>query len=164
MRNSKNLFSSLRSLFYKAAFAECRAIADDQATPTAMIHAGPNIGDYGRDDSASNLLAAIDLSLTNGARKIHVYYGESSPVGGYTSAPDGSFFLQVTQASGVTTSGEVYIKKSTGWERFLGSNEAATGRVVTVSSVTTAGAATYTIAQMIGGYIRRDPAGSPDPG
>jgi len=160
MRNSKNLFSSLRGLFYKAAFAKCRAVADDQATPTAMLHTGPNIGDYGRDDSASNLLAVADLSLTSGTQKVHVYYGESSPVGSYSNAPYGSMFYRVQQSSGATTDVDIYIKMSTGWEKLSVTNEAAGGSFTTVSSVSTAGAATQTIAQYLGGYIRRDPAGA----
>lgn len=109
--HENRILNVLRRVFYAAAGMRLYTQAQDQAQPAGNIAVGASaLTEAGRGDSAKNLLATIQLPLVGGAQKIHVYHGETSPVGGYPNAPIGSIFIQESQTSGVLTACAMYQK------------------------------------------------------
>jgi hypothetical protein len=127
------LFAKLRAAFVYAAAVKCRTVATDKLEPpgTVFTSGSSALNEAGRADSAKNLLVAFGLPFNDSACGLKVpvvYYGRTTPVGGYTSAPMGSMFYQVAADD---TDANVYIRKSTAWTPLL------TGVLPVASSVAT---------------------------
>jgi hypothetical protein len=89
------------------------------------------------------------------------WIGEESPGSNYDSvASIGDEYIKVTFTSNAVTDIEKYIKTANGWEKILTANDADWFDLITVTDDTTAGANTWTIADLKGGFLTRDPAGA----
>jgi len=113
----------------------------------------------------SNLLASMAFphqDSVSGPLRVDVIYTRTSPVGDadWEALPIGSLCWQLTVVAKAVTDAELYFKTINGYEKLLTSADADWSDLITVSAIVTAGAGTYTAAQIQGGVIRRDPTGA----
>ena len=109
-----------------------------------------------------NVISADTYAFVSGNRSINrVYCGEEAPSTNYDSiALINDEYIQLTYTSGVVSAVSRYLRTANGWEKILTANDADWFDLLTVTNVTTAGAATFTSAQIEGGIITRDPSGA----
>lgn len=157
------MFSMLRTFLIRAAVVKCRAVADDKLCPPGTIYSGSSgLVTAGLTDAAKNLLAVVDMPFNDslsGAKKIVVAYGRTNPVGAYASMPIGSLFVQVAADS---SAAGLYLKTASGWKKILSGADASEHwvKTITTATITTAGAGSYSAANLLGGLIRRNPNGA----
>lgn len=141
------------------------AAADDKKAPPARIFTGPASGLINRGDVGTtrfkNFLYSIALPYADSiSGKIFLdgIFSRTSPVGDtdWESLPIGAFCVHIPVTATVVTDCKLYLKTASGYEKILTSLDADWFDLITVTDIVTAGAVTWTSAQIEGGLITRD--------
>lgn len=141
------------------------AAADDKKAPPARIFTGPASGLINRGEVGTtrfkNFLYNIALPYADsisGKLFLDGIFSRTSPVGDtdWESLPIGAFCIYTPVTAKAVTNCSLYLKTSLGFEKILTANDADWFDLVTVTAIVTAGAATWTSAQIEGGLITRD--------
>lgn len=159
-------FALMLAPFYQTRFY---AIADDKVSSPGNIETRSSsvLAEIGRQatNAISCLLGVFQLSWNDSIatrKSVPIIYLRTTPVGDSDlgALSIGTWALVYTITSTAISGFSWYVKTgsgATGWEKVATSASAVALDVK--ASVTTAGNATYTAAQMVNGFIPRDPAG-----
>ena len=146
------------------------AIADDKRCSPGKIEFSSSslLAEVGKmaTNAIQNLLGVFMLSFNDSIatkKKVPIIYTRNSPVGDTDlgALPIGSWCLQYNITSNAISGYSMWVKTAAGeygWEK---NGSSISGKMLDVKAeVTTAGAATYTAAQIVNGFIPRDCAGA----
>lgn len=160
-------FALMLAPFYQTKFY---AIADDKISSPGIIESTNSsvLAEVGRQatNAISCLLGVFGLSWNDSIatkKWVPIIYLRNSPLNDTDLATlaVGTWAMVYTITSDVITGYSLYFKTAasgTGWQK-VATNASAVS-LVKSADVTTAGNATYTAADMVGGFIPRDPAGA----
>lgn len=152
-------------------FHRPQTAAQDKDTNIGTIYSGPQaglapLGNLSGDTTKPrNFLANIHMPYkdsTSGPFEFPVFFCRTTPVGdaSYAGYPIGTIAIHTSVSALARTDAALYIKTGAGYEKLMLQNDADFFDSITVTSLATAGAGTYTAAHMKGGVILRDPAGA----